>query len=227
MTEEKKESNLKTLKNVMFVYTSVERAMKQLNKENKPPLSDDPMEFHSYEVKVLVTEKVFKAMKKAFKSTAGTPAKNFPNAKDVAAEDAEEIYGVEVDEDMVLIKFAQSALVGPKGSRKPSHKVRLVGSKRTKTEAGTVYYDNDQQVVAQETNIGNGSMGHLQFSPVETEFGLYLYPVAICLTNLVEYISDGTEMDEDAFGIEDVEAPEEEAGEFDGSEGDFDDDIPY
>jgi hypothetical protein len=192
---DKKESNLKTLKDVIFAYTSVSNPQKQLNKDNKPALSDDPLEFHAWEVKVLVTETVFKALKKSFKG-----AKNFPNVKEFTAEECVEknLTVEEPDEDMVLIKFTQGCLYGKKGMRKPARPITQIGIK------GKVQ-DRNGLTVTQETAIGNGTKGHLQFNPVVNEHGMYLYPTAICVTELVEYVPSGGGFDEDAFGIEDLE----------------------
>ena len=195
----KQESVLKTLKDVYFVYTSTSRPQKQLNKDNKPPLSDDPLEFHAWEIKVLVSERVYKGMKKAFNG-----AKNLPNAKDYTPEMvAEQFPDIgEVDEDMVLIKFTQSCLYGPKGNRKPARPVTQIGVK------GRVQDRNGLEITP-ETALGNGTKGHLQFKPVENKFGLYLYPVAICVTELIEYAAAGGDFDEDAFGIEELDEVEE------------------
>lgn len=200
---DKKESNLKTLKDVTFAYTSVSNPQKQLNKDNKPPLSDDPLEFHAWEVKVLVTETVFKELKKAFKG-----AKNFPNVKEFTPAECVEknLTQEEPDEDMVLIKFTQGCLFGKKGMRKPARPITQIGIK------GKVQ-DRHGKAVTQETAIGNGTKGHLQFNPVVNEFGLYLYPTAICVTDLVEYVPSGGGFDEDAFGIEELSESEEPFGE--------------
>jgi len=216
----KKESNLKTAKDVIFVYSSCTHAQKQLNKDNKPAMSDNPLEFHGYEIKILVTESYFKAMKKQFKG-----AKNFPNVKEFTPDECVEKFEIdEPDEDMVLIKFTQGCMYGPKGNRKESRPVGLLGIKRTKTNDGVAYFDNNGNVITKETSIGNGTTVHLQFNPVENAHGLYLYPTAVCVTNLVEYVAASSSCDEDAFGIEDVEgeAPEADAGEpsFDDDGGD-------
>ena len=216
----KKESKLKTLKNVIFVYSSCTHAQKQLNKDNKPALSDNPLEFHGYEIKTLVTETVFKQLKKAFKG-----AKNFPNVKELTPEECVEKFDIEEpDEDMVLIKFTQGAMYGAKGNRKESRPVGLVGIKKT----GDAYFDNNGKVIASDTSIGNGSLGHLQFNPVENDHGMYLYPSTVCITELVEYVSTSTGCDEDAFGIEEVEgmAAEEAPADAEQSDG-FDDDLDF
>lgn len=215
----KKESNLKTLKNVIFVYTSVTHPQKQLNQDNKPPLSDHPLEFHGFEVKTLVTETVFKALKKAFKG-----AKNFPNVKEYTPEEVAEKFDLpEPDEDMVLIKFTQGCLFGKKGARKESRPISLVGCKKTKNANGFAYFDKNGMVITPETAIGNGTKGHLQFNPVENEFGMYLYPTAICVTELVEYINETASIDEDAFGIEESEEELSDDNSFDSDDSDFED----
>jgi hypothetical protein len=216
---DKQESKLKTIKDVTFVYTSVSRPVKQLNKDNKPPLSDDPLEFHAYEVKIAIPESKFKSLKKSFKG-----AKNFPNAKEVEASEFVEKWlggeGEEPDEDVVVVKFSQGCLFGKKGNRKPSRPVRQIGIK--KAASGT-YFDSKGNVVEQETAISNGTKGHLQFNPVENEFGLYLYPTAICITDLIEYTA-GSSLDEGGFGIEDYEG--EEPTQDEAPDDDFDD-IPF
>lgn len=194
MADEAKKSPYKMIKDVIFFYSSVTRPQKQLNPENKPPASDHNLEFHSYEIKVLITEKMYKAMKKAF---AG--AKNFPHSKEwdvdkcVAA-------GVDTDEDMVLVKFAQPCLNGSGAKRKESRQIPLIGI------AGKVQ-DRNGVSVDSETRIGNGSKGHLQFNPYESNFGLYLYPVAVCITELVE-VDEAAAADFDAFGLEELEEVE-------------------
>jgi len=225
----KKESTLKTVKDVIFVYSSVCHPQKQLNKDNKAPLSDHALEFHGYEIKILVTETVFKALKKAFKG-----AKNFPNVKEYTPEEVVTLLGEdwpEPDEDMVLIKFTQGCLFGKKGSRKEARKVGLVGSKKSVNSDGTAFFDNKGMVITSETSIGNGSKGHLQFNPVENEFGVYLYPTAVCITDLVEYVSNATTMDEDAFGIEESDEFADDSAPTDTAspevEDDFADDIPF
>lgn len=197
-TTAKKESTLKTVKDVTFVYTSVSRPQKQLNKDNKPALSDNPLEFHAWEIKILVSETVFKAMKKAFKG-----AKNFPNVKEYTPEECVEknLMQEEPDEDQVLIKFSQGCLFGKKGMRKDARPVSQIGVK------GKVQ-DRNGLTIDQDTNVGNGTKGHLQFNPVENDFGLYLYPTAICITELVEYVAEGGGYDANAFGIEDLDDEE-------------------
>ena len=208
---EKKASPFKTVRDVTFVYTSVSRPQKQLNQDKKPPLSDNPLEFHAWEVKILVSETVFKALKKAFKG-----AKNFPNVKEFTAEECVEkgMMQEEPDEDQVLIKFSQGCLYGKKGDRKPSRPIAQIGIK------GKVQ-DRNGLTIDKDTSVGNGTKGHLQFNPVENEFGLYLYPTALCITELVPYEAEAGGYDEDAFGVEELDEadsfdePEEEEAEDD------------
>lgn len=205
MTKEK-ESPFGTLKDVEFYWTSVEREIKQLNKDNKPPLSDDPLEFHSWEVKICIPESRYKKLKKKYQG-----AKNFPNVKEFTPKeyaDKLSVTDTESDEDMVLIKFAQGCLSGKKGNRKPSRKIQQIGIR------GKVQ-DYDGNTIDETTRVGNGSKGHIQFRPVETEHGLYLYPSTICITELLEYV-ESEAMDEDAFGLEELA----EVGMSEGDDGD-------
>lgn len=211
---EAKETNIVTMKDVTFMYTSVSRAVEQLNTDNKPPLSDSPLEFHSFEVKILMTEADFKALKKKYRG-----AKNLPNAKEFTPEEMEEKFGMEVEDDMVLVKFSQAALVGPEGKRRESYPIKQIGVKGKVQDLNGVTIDQD-------TAIGNGTTGHFQFRPVEGKNGLYLYPHLLCITNLVEYVAAGVEEDLDSLGLEDLaetdldEAAEEQSAEQEESQAD-------
>ncbi len=195
----KKETNIVTMKDVIFMYSSVSRPVEQLNTDNKPPLSDSPLEFHSFEIKILITEERFKKLKKSFKG-----AKNLPNAREYDAEEVLEKFDLEVEEDMVLIKFSQSCLVGKEGARKPSFPIKQIGIK------GKVQ-DMKGNTIDQETSLGNGTKGHFQFRPVEGKNGLYLYPSLLCITELVEYVSAGAEEDLDSLGLEDLDEADMQA----------------
>lgn len=202
---QKKETNIKTLKDVIFMYTSVNRAVEQLNTDKKPPISKPTsptfdLEFHSYEVKILITEDRFKALKKEFKA-----AKNLPHAKELEKDDLLEKYDFlnaeDLDDDMVLIKFSQSALVGKanaEGIRKESFPIKQIGIK------GKVQ-DMHGNNIDQETSLGNGTKGHFQFRPVDGPNGLYLYPQLICVTELVEYAGGGAEEDLESLGLEELD----------------------
>lgn len=204
-TAEKKETNIVTMKDVIFMYSSVNRAVEQLNTDKKPPISAPTsptfgLEFHSFEVKILISEGRFKALKKAHKS-----AKNLPNAKEFEKADLLEKYDFlnedDLEDDMVLVKFSQSALVGKanaEGVRKESFAIKQIGVK------GKVQ-DLNGLTVDQETSLGNGTKGHFQFRPVEGKNGLYLYPQTVCVTELVEYAGSGGEEDLDSLGIEELD----------------------
>jgi len=202
---EKKETSIVTMKDVIFMYTSVTRPVEQLNTDNKPPISgkDSPtfgLEFHSFEVKILITEDRFKNLKKAFKA-----AKNLPHAKEWEKDDLLEKYDFlnesDLSDDMYLVKFSQSCLVGKadkNGVRKESYPIKQIGIK------GKVQ-DMHGNTIDQETSIGNGSKGHFQFRPVEGPNGLYLYPQLVCITELIEYVGGGAEEDMDSLGLEDLD----------------------
>lgn len=204
-TPAKKESNIVTMKDVIFMYSSVSRPVEQLNTDKKPPQSATTsptfgLEFHSYEIKILISEARFKLLKKAHKS-----AKNLPNAKEWEKDDLLEKYDFlnesDLADDMVLVKFSQSCLVGKpdkNGVRKESYPVKQIGIK------GKVQ-DKHGNTIDQETSIGNGTKGHFQFRPVEGTNGLYLYPHVVCVTELVEYVGGGAEEDLESLGLEELD----------------------
>ncbi len=226
-TAQKKETSIVTMKDVIFMFSSVSRPIEQLNTDNKPPLSskDSPtfgLEFHSFEIKILISESRYKTLKKKFKG-----AKNLPNAKELEKDDLLEKYDclneADLDDDMVLIKFSQSCLVGKpdkNGVRRESYPVKQIGIK------GKVQ-DHSGQTVDQDTSLGNGTKGHFQFRPVDGANGLYLYPQLICVTELIEYVGGEAEEDLESLGLEELsetdmqqeaEEAEEKAAEADGSD---------
>jgi len=191
---EVKETSIKTIKNIIFMYTSITRPVEQLNTDNKPPVTDHDLEFHSFEVKILISEDRFKnELKKKFKG-----AKNLPNAKEFDAEEVLEKFGLEVEDDMVLVKFSQSCLVGKATSRRASFPITQIGIK------GKVQ-DINGNTIDQDTSIGNGTKGHFQFRPIEGKNGLYLYPHTVCVTELVEYTATGGEEDLESLGLEELD----------------------
>ena len=204
-TAQKKETNIVTMKDVIFMFSSVSRPIEQLNTDNKPPQSDSKsptfgLEFHSYEIKILISESRYKNLKKSFKG-----AKNLPNAKEMEKDDLLEKYDYlnpsDLDDDMVLIKFSQSCLVGKPnkdGVRRESYAVKQIGIK------GKVQ-DLHGNNIDQETALGNGTKGHFQFRPVDGANGLYLYPQLLCVTELVEYTAGGQEEDYDSLGLEELD----------------------
>lgn len=197
-TAEKKDNNIVTIKDVTFMWSSVNRAVEQKNEEGRQPLSDDPLEFHSYEIKILITDDKFKALKKAYKG-----ARNWTYAKEHEKEELESKYP-DIDfssldsDDLVLVKFASTCLTGKKGNRVPSRPIELIGVK------GRVQ-DRNGQSVTQETEFSNGSKGHFQFRVSETKYGLYLYPQLVCLTELIEYTGGTGEPDYDSLGLEELD----------------------
>ena len=207
----KKETNIVTMKDVIFMYSSVSRAVEQLNTDKTPPLSlpTSPtfnLEFHSYEVKILIPDAKFKALKKEFKA-----AKNLPHAKEHEKDDLLEKYDFlnasDLADDMVLVKFSQSCLVGKPdkaGVRKESYPIKQIGIK------GKVQ-DIHGKTIDQETSLGNGTKGHFQFRPVEGPNGLYLYPQLVCVTELVEYAGGGAEEDMESLGLEELDETNMEA----------------
>jgi hypothetical protein len=210
-----------TLKDVLFFYTSVNTPQKQLNPDNVAYKTLNPMEGHSFEIKILITEDRYKKLKKEFKG-----AKNFDKSKDYDIDDCKSKLDLVVEEDMVLIKFAQTALVGKviqnsegTDTRKASKPITQFGVK------GKVQDRNGVEVV-QTTELGYGTKGHLQFRPVRSGFGLYLYPNALCITELVEFSGGEGEVDEDAFGIEALDDADINAVEA-APEGELDADLEF
>lgn len=197
-TAEKKDNGIVTVKDVIFMWSSVNRPVEQKNEDNKPPLSDDPLEFHSYEIKILVTEDKFKELKKAYKG-----ARNWTYAKEFEKSELEEKYD-QVDfssldsDDLVLIKFASTCLTGKAGKRVPSRPIELIGIK------GRVQ-DVNGNPVSQETEFSNGTRGHFQFRISDTKYGLYLYPQLVCITELIEYTGGTGEADYDSLGLEELD----------------------
>ena len=201
---EKKETSIVTMKDVIFMYSSVSRPVEQLNTDKKPPLSKETsptfgLEFHSFEIKILISEERFKKLKQAFKA-----AKNLPHAKEHLKEDLLEVYDFlnaeDLEDDMVLVKFSQSCLVGKPnkdGVRKESYPIKQIGIK------GKVQ-DMNGLTIDQDTSVGNGSKGHFQFRPVEGANGLYLYPQLVCITELIEYVNSTGEEDYDSLGLEEL-----------------------
>jgi len=198
---EKLATTVVTMKDVIFMFSSVSRAIEQLNTDKKPPQSDSPMEFHSYEIKILISESRFKKeLKKVF-----TGAKNLANAKEWEKDDILEKYDYlsadDLEDEMVLVKFSQTVLVGKpdaNGVRRESFPIKQIGIK------GKVQ-DHAGLTVDQDTAIGNGTKGHFQFRPVDGKNGLYLYPHLLCITDLVPYTGGEIEEDLDSLGLEDLD----------------------
>jgi len=221
-TAQKKETSIVTMKNVIFMFSSVSRPIEQLNTDKKPPLSDSPLEFHSYEIKNLISESRFKGLKKKFKG-----AKNLPNAKEFEKDDLLEKYDclneADLDDEMMLVKFSQSCLVGKpnaEGVRRESYPIKQIGIK------GKVQ-DMHGNSIDQDTNLGNGTKGHFQFRPVDGPNGLYLYPQLLCITDLIEYTGGEAEEDLDSLGLEELDETDLDKEAEEGSiQSDEDEDDP-
>lgn len=211
-TPAKKETSIETIKDVIFMYTSVSYAVKQLNKDKKPftlakehPLAD--LEKHGYEIKILLPDAEFKKLKKSQKG-----AKNLPNAKEWEKADLLEAYGDclnadDLEDDMVLIKFTQGAIRftnKAKTDAVETYQVKQIGVCKQ-------VQDRDGNTIDQDTRIGNGSKGHFQYRPVRSEHGLYLYPQTVCITHLTEFKGGGGEEDLDSLGLEDLSEEDMEA----------------
>ena len=205
-TPAKKETNIRTMRDVIFMYSSVNRAVEQLNTDKKPPISAPTsptfnLEFHSFEIKILISEARFKKeLKKEFKA-----AKNLPHVKEMEKDELLEKYDFldpnDLEDEMILVKFSQTALVGKanaEGVRKLSFPIKQIGIK------GKVQ-DLNGLPIDQDTALGNGTKGHFQFRPVDGSNGLYLYPQTVCVTELVEYVGGGAEEDLDSLGLEDLD----------------------
>lgn len=216
-----------TIKDVIFVYTSAITPVKQLNKDNKPPLSNHALEFHSYEVKIMITETRFKHFKKQYRG-----AKNLPNVKEVTPEEFVEKYTADIglpEEDLVMIKFSQGCLWGTASSRRETKPIKVIGIKKQTLSSGVIIYkDNNGIIINENTDIGNGTKGHLQFSPVEGKFGLYLYPSALCITELQEYaaVTEYTKSDEE-FGVVDIKGNEDEEEPEVAESDNYEDESPF
>jgi hypothetical protein len=200
MTDTKTVKTTATFKDVYFYYTSVNTPSKQLNPDNKPAPSQHPLEFHSFEIKILVPEKDYKQMKKEYKG-----AKNFDKSKDYDVDDCKSKLNLDVDDDMVLIKFAQTALVGKTIQREDGTTTRKEAKPVPQFGVKGKVQDRNGLEVVQTTELGYGTKGHLQVRPVKNDFGLYLYPNAICVTDLVEFTGAEGDVDMDEFGIEELD----------------------
>ena len=200
MSEEKATHELVTLHDVYFVYSNLINPRKEYDFEKKTPESDMPLELHKWEISVLLDEKRFKALKKKFK---GAP--NITHATDLSAEEINEKFGLEVEDDMVQVKFTKPCVRSDKkGERVNDNPIRVVGQKGLLTDLkGTPVADHEGNM---QGELGWGSFGKLQFMPAETKFGVVLYPRVVCVGDKV-MPPEGTgaaEDDLDALGIEDL-----------------------
>lgn len=237
--------NINTFKDVYFYYTYVNAPKLTLASKNKGKVFDKekPWENSEWCVKAVFSEERYKKMRKKFPGCT-----NFKNVKEYTLEEFKEEYHTKADdsgkrvydgnmpdfgegvEDLVYIKFAQKC-TDSTGVRKSVPKV--FGSRKEKDKDGNVvrFADKKGLEVGQDIPIGNGSKGHIQTFLVDfgVENGLYLYPTAVCITDLREYTVTEPISEED-FDI--VEIRVEDLGDIskdddsdldddDGDDGDF------
>lgn len=211
----KKVKNLTTLKDVFFYYSYVDvpqllKAAKDKGAKFNP---EDPNQDTEWVVKAVISRARFKKLKEKWPNGS-----NFPHAKEYEEaafkkafhspkdDDGTPVYDNNLPEGMftdkvdevVVIKFSQRARTK---AGKDMQKPQLIGI------AGKVQ-DHNGIAITQETLIGNGSKGHLQIRDVDFgDDGVYLYPQAVCITELVQFgggEGTGIETDTDAFGIEEL-----------------------
>ena len=222
----KKETVLKTIKNLYFYYTQVNTPVITKAAKDKGIKVDpeNPKKNCEYTLKVAMPYETFRKLKK---QDWAEGASNFPKAKEFTlakfeaafhSEGGMPDFGDDVEE-VVLIKFSQKSM---SNAGKEMNSPKLIGIK------GKVQ-DNNGETIAQDTLIGNGSKGHLQVRPVQfSDYDPYLYPHAICITDLVVYEGgEGAGIDEDGFGIEELDEADLDAEADDMESDDFDDDIPF
>jgi hypothetical protein len=114
-----------------------------------------------------------------------------------------------------MVKFAQKCSTK---AGKVLNKPKVIGIK------GKVQDTNGFEI-NDEINVGNGTLGHLQFRPVDFGAnGIYLYPNAICITNLVEYASVSADLDFSEFDLEELD---DVGTEENLNDDDFDDSFPF
>lgn len=221
-TKQKEEVTLITVKNVFFYYASI--AKPALLKEARDKgIQFDPNDPHAnteWIVRVAMPEKTFKALKKKYKGCT-----NFPHAKDYDLEEFKSVFHEDSDmpdfgdaEDLVVVKFAQKCRTKSGSNLTRPTVVGIVGRVQ----------DSNGVPVDADVIIGNGSKGHIQLRPVDFgDNGIYLYPNAICISELVEYVPvASSEVDMDAFGIEELPVGELDDKEDDDND-DFDNDIGF
>lgn len=217
---EKPELKTGVIKNVAFYYTTINTPTLTKGAKDAGLFIDDekPHLNTEYVVKVVIPRTKMKQIAKKFPKCS-----NIPHMVEYSQEEFAETFhdgdvssipdlGQKEDEELCLVKFAQKASV--KGG-KPTKKPKCIGIK------GKVQ-DRNGEAINDEILIGNGSLGMIQFRPVDFgDNGIYLYPQSICITDLVVY--EGAEADDDFEGYnleelddvsdEDMEEDMEEAME--------------
>ena len=200
---EEKSIPLLTLKDTHLYYTSIAKPVLLKDAKDKGIHFDpeNPTKNTEWVVKSAIPEKVFKALKKKFKKCS-----NLPHAKEYTLEEFKEIFHADSEmpdfgegvEDVVVVKFSQRC---ESKAGKPMTQPTVIGIK------GKVQ-DRNGLEVNKDVLLGNGTKAHVQLRPVDFgEHGVYLYPQAVCVTELVEYgeASGSSEVDLEAFDLEELD----------------------
>ncbi len=212
-----------TLKNVAFYWTKMNVPVLTKDAKDKGIQIDpkNPMLNAEWTMNVAVPESTLKKLKKAYKGCTNLPHANTYDTEEFAAafHDGDEAVIPDFGQgsnDIAVIKFSQkSSTAAGKLTKQP----KVIGIK------GKVQ-DRNGETVNNEVNVGNGSLGHLQFRPVDFgKNGIYLYPNVICVTDLVVYQPMEAEEDFSDFDMEDLDdedVDDMESNDFE--DGDLDDD---
>lgn len=219
------------IQNAVFNYVCIKNP--KLEFEKQADLASAHMN-REYIVDVLMPYASWKKFKKHYKAVGAiekakshTP-EEYKAAFKVDGPDAE-VYGDE-DGDYTVIKFRQRAYYKDSGdaAKQPS----IVGTKKIKNGNGDAvgFKDSLGQDVGVEIEVGNGSVGTLQFRERSWKFGgkdgLSLDLVAIQVKELVAFESKDElafDMDEE---VADSEAPFEGGADLDGSAGEASEQAP-
>ena len=199
------------IQNAIFNYTHIKTPALEFEK------SIDPKGDHlnkEYIVDVLMPYAAWKKFKKHYKAVGA-----ISSAKEYTAEEYETSFKVDppaadtyanTEGDFTVIKFRQRAYYIKTGDA--TKQPRILGTVKVKNGAGDVigYKDNSGQAVGTEIEVGNGSMGVLQFRERTWTFGgkqgLSLDLVKIQVKELVPYT--GGDNDDD-FDMEEEEASDD------------------
>ena len=218
--------DLATIKNVVFLYAKIAQPVltKDARDSGIQPNPKDPLANSEWTLQAAVPETTFKALKRKFKGTA-----NLKNAKEFTVEEFNEKFfssGENVPDfgketDVAVIKFSQKCRSKAGKDQSPPSVIGIKGRVQ----------DYNGLTINNDVLLGNGTIGHLQIRPVDFgTFGVYLYPQALCITNLVEYHGAGpAAVDYASFDIEELDEAElDEAKESVKEEDDeFSGNIPF
>ena len=161
-----------TLKDVAFYWTKMNVPVLTKDAKDKGIVvdSDNPNLNTEWTMNVAMPEKTLKKLKKAYKGCT-----NLPHAKTYDTEEFADAFHEgnadavpdfdQGDDDVAVVKFSQKASTK---AGKMTKQPKVIGIK------GKVQ-DRNGETVNNEVNVGNGSMGHLQFRPVDFgQNGIYL-----------------------------------------------------